>query len=92
MPLNEQDQINLLKDIINNHQMDCCGSVSDCEQLERLIKSLMVNNNINHNVKNILEEIYNYSQTGIYTNNLDHHIESHQQQLSQWVTDMNQFS
>lgn len=92
MPLNEQDQINILKDIINNHQMDCCGSVSECEQLERLIKSLMVNNNINYNVKNILEEIYNYSKTGIYTNNLDHHIESHQKQLSQWVNDMNQFS
>jgi len=92
MPLNEQDQMNLLKDIINNHQLDCCGSVSECEQLERLVKSLMVNNNINQNVKYVLEEIYNYSQNGIASSNLDQHIESHQQDLSQWVTEMDQYS
>ncbi|WP_077214288.1 YtzH-like family protein [Bacillus dakarensis] len=92
MPLNEQDQMNLLKDIINNHQLDCCGSVSECEQLERLVKSLMVNNNINQNVKTVLEEIYNYSQNGINSSNLDQHIESHQQDLSQWVNDMNQYT
>ena len=44
MPLQYQDQVNLIKDILTNQQTDCCGSVSEYEQLERLIKSLMVNN------------------------------------------------
>lgn len=89
MPLNQQNQLELLKDILRNHQLDCCGSVSELEQLERLVKSLMTDSNLNNEV---LEQIYSYSQNGINSNNLDTHIEAHQQQLSQWVNDMNQFS
>lgn len=89
MPLNQQHQVEVLKDILSNHQTDCCGSVSELEQLERLAKSLMVDSNLNNQV---LEQIYSYSQNGINSSNLDNHIESHQQQLSQWVSDMDQFS
>ena len=32
MPLQYQDQVSLLKDILTNHQTDCCGSVSEYEQ------------------------------------------------------------
>lgn len=92
MPINHTDQVNLLKDILNDHQMDCCGSVSECEQLERLIKSLMTNSNINSNVKNTLEEVYHYSQNGINSTDLDQHIEYHKDQLSQWVNDIDQYS
>ncbi len=92
MPLGQQDQLNLLKDILSNHQTDCCGSVSECEQLERLVKSLMVNGNINQNVKTVLEEIYEYSQYGINSSQLDNHIESHQNELSQWVHEIDQLS
>jgi hypothetical protein len=92
MPLNNQDQVNLLKDILNNHQTDCCGSVAECEQLERLVKSLMVNNDIHDNVKNVLQEVYTYSQSGINTSNLDDHITTNQAHLAQWVNDIDQFS
>lgn len=92
MPLNSQDQVNLLKDILNNHQTDCCGSVAECEQLERLVKSLMVNNDIQDNVKSILQEIYTYSQTGVYSSDLDNHITNNQTQLAQWVNEIDQFS
>jgi archaellum component FlaC len=92
MPLNDQDQVNLLKDILTNHQTDCCGSVSECEQLERLVKSLMVNSNINNDVKTVLQEIYHYSQNGINTSDINAHIESNQQRLSGWVSDIDQFS
>jgi hypothetical protein len=92
MPLNYQDQVNLLKDILNNHQTDCCGSVAECEQLERLIKSLMVNGDIDHNVKNVLQEIYTYSQAGVNAGNLDDHITTSKNQLTQWVNDIDQFS
>ena len=92
MPLQYSDQVNLLKDILTNHQTDCCGSVSECEQMERLIKSLLVNSNIDQNNRNVLEQIYSYSQNGINSTNLDEHIESHQQQLSQWVNSIDQLS
>jgi hypothetical protein len=92
MPLDLQDQVSLLKDILSNHQTDCCGSVSECEQLERLVKSLMVNTQIDQNVKNILEEVYTYSQHGAQTADLEQHILSNQENLSQWVTNIDQFS
>ncbi|WP_338472041.1 YtzH-like family protein [Niallia sp. XMNu-256] len=92
MPLQYQDQINLIKDILTNHQSDCCGSVSECEQLERLVKSLMANNQINQQDTNTLDQIYYYSQGGVNAANLEQHIESHQQQLSQWVDNMDQLS
>ncbi|PLS02030.1 YtzH-like family protein [Neobacillus cucumis] len=92
MPLSHGDQVTLLKDILNNHQTDCCGSVSECEQLERLVKSLMVNTQIDGNVKNILQEVYQYSQNGTQSSDLDQHILSNQENLSQWVNDIDQFS
>ncbi|WP_312469942.1 YtzH-like family protein [Neobacillus sp.] len=92
MPLNHNDQVTLLKDILNNHQTDCCGSVAECEQLERLVKSLMVNTQVDENIKNILQEVYQYSQHGAQTADLDQHILSNQNNLSQWVNNMDQFS
>lgn len=85
MPLTHEHQVNVLKDILYNQSTDCCGTVAECEQMERLIKSLMANTNIDHSIKNILEEIYYYSQAGKNTNSLDDHITGHQDQLSQWV-------
>lgn len=92
MPLSYENQISLLKDILNNHQSDCCGSVSECEQVERLVKSLMVNTEIEQNVRIILEEIYRYSQDGINSANLDAHITSHQNDLHNWVDEIGRFS
>ncbi|HZG71372.1 MAG TPA: YtzH-like family protein [Chondromyces sp.] len=92
MPLDYHDQMHLLKDILSNHQTDCCGSVSECEQLERLVKSLMVNTNIDANIKPVLEEIYRYSQGGVYSSDLDNHIEAHQSNLSEWVDQVNSYS
>ncbi|MBI0576668.1 MULTISPECIES: YtzH-like family protein [Bacillaceae] len=92
MPLSHQDQVTLLKDILSNHQTDCCGSVAECEQLERLVKSLMVNTQVDQNVKSILQEVYQYSQNGAQTADLDQHILSNQENLSGWVSNIDQFS
>ncbi|MCM3569644.1 YtzH-like family protein [Neobacillus mesonae] len=92
MPLSHLDQVTLLKDILNNHQTDCCGSTAECEQLERLAKSLIVNAQVNQNVKNVLEDVYNYSQQGAQTADLDQHILTNQENLSQWVNDIGQYS
>lgn len=90
MPLDQQHLVTILKDILVNQQIDCCGSVSECEQVGRLVKSLMVDESINDHTKDILQEIYSYCQKGINSTDLDQHIESHQQELSQWVTNMDQ--
>ena len=82
----------ILKDILTNHQSDCCGTVSECEQLERIIQSLMNNDQLDASVKSTLSDIYYYSQSGKYSSDLDQHISSHQQQLSQWVNDFDQYS
>ncbi|WP_226673608.1 YtzH-like family protein [Rossellomorea aquimaris] len=92
MPLNSQNQMQLLSDILSNHSTDCCGSVSECEQVERLVKSLMVNADIHENVKPVLQEIYQYSQSGISSSDLSNHITTNKDNLSQWVTDMNSYS
>ncbi|WP_299739385.1 YtzH-like family protein [Rossellomorea sp. y25] len=92
MPLNSQNQMQLLSDILSNHSTDCCGSVSECEQVERLVKSLMVNADIHENVKPVLQEIYQYSKSGISSPDLSNHITTNQENLSQWVTDMNSYS
>ena len=91
MPISYQDQLNLLKDILQNHQEDCCGSVSECEQIERLVKSLMANENIDQNVKAILNEVYSYGQQGTYVEDLSSHIESHQNHLENWVSSIGDF-
>jgi hypothetical protein len=92
MPLSQHHQVTLLKDILNNHSSDCCGSVSECEQVERLVKSLLTNGNINEQLIPTLNEVYQYGQNGKYTSDLDNHINTHQVQLSEWVNNMNEFS
>lgn len=92
MPLSHEHQISLLKDILNNQQTDCCGSVAEYEQVERLVKSLMINMNINNDIKNVLTEIYDYSKTGISSNNFEAYITSNQDNLTQWVEEIDSFS
>jgi predicted Zn-dependent peptidase len=92
LPIQYRDQVSLLKDILSEHQSECCGTVAECEQLERVIKSLMVNSNTNQNVKSVLEDVYFYSQSGKNSASLDIHIEAHQDQLSQWIQDIDSFT
>ncbi|MEH6945793.1 MULTISPECIES: YtzH-like family protein [Peribacillus] len=92
MPLSHEHQLSLLTDILSNHKTDCCGSVSECEQVKRLAAALLGNQHIDSHVKTILTDIYTYSQNGINTNNLEEHITSHQDSLTQWVDDIHQFS
>ena len=92
MPLSQQHQVTILKDILTNHQSDCCGSVSECEQVERLVKSLLANGQVNEQIIPTLNEIYTYSQNGINTDNLDNHINTHQNQLSSWVNSIDQYT
>ncbi|MRX72706.1 hypothetical protein GJU40_11155 [Bacillus lacus] len=92
MPLEYKHQVGLLRDILSEHEQDCCGTVAECEQVERLIKSLMVHTNLDSNLKPILQDIYDYSQSGRNSSELDNHILQHKNELTQWVSDIDQFS
>ncbi|WP_170007971.1 YtzH-like family protein [Bacillus fonticola] len=86
MPLRYEDQLHVLQDLLTNHSTDCCGSISECEQIERLAKSLLTNGNVEQNITAALQEIYTYSQQGAQSGGgVNTHISSHQQQLQQWV-------
>lgn len=92
MPLDHQHQMTILKDILSNHKEDGLGTVSECEQVERLAKSLIANESITNELKNTLTDVYSYSQQGKSATDLDAHVNSHEEQLSQWVEDFNTYS
>lgn len=92
MPLNHQDQLMVLRDILTEHSLDNCGTTSECQQLERLIQSLLTNDAVNADVKQLLQEVYPYSQKGTLSSDLNQHISSHSTQLTQWVENFNSYS
>ncbi|MDX5474206.1 MAG: YtzH-like family protein [Bacillaceae bacterium] len=92
MPLTYQDQMHLLKDILADHQIDCCASVAEYEQLERVIKSLIANTEVDQNVKQVLMDIYSYSQTGRGSDDVTNHVTSHQDNLTSWIDSIDQYS
>lgn len=92
MPLNEQHQLTILQDILKNHQVDCCGTVSECQQLERLIQSLIGNQQVDEQMKNTLMDVYNYSLHAQNSKNMDDHINQHQDELSMWIDDLGSYN
>ncbi|WP_458412177.1 YtzH-like family protein [Schinkia sp. CFF1] len=92
MPLNEQHQLSILQDILTNHQVDCCGTVSECQQIQRLIKSLLVNQQVDEQIKNTLLDVYQYSQHGQNTKNMDVHITQHKDNLSAWIDEIGNYN
>lgn len=92
MPLNEQHQLSILQDILTNHQVDCCGTVSECQQIQRLIKSLLVNQQVDEQIKNTLLDVYQYSQHGQNTKNMDVHITQHKDNLSTWIDEIGNYN
>ena len=89
VPLTQLHQFTVLKDILSNHQSDCCGSISECEQVERLVKSLLAQGIDQEHIVPVLNEIYQYGQNGKYSSDLDNHITTHQTQLTGWIDNIN---
>lgn len=85
MPLDYTHQLELLKDILTNQLEDCCGTISECEQLQRVIASLHEKGNLDNEARELLESIYAYSSAGKGSPDLDSHINTHRDKLAQWV-------
>ncbi|MBM7704873.1 YtzH-like family protein [Metabacillus iocasae] len=92
MPLSYQNQMDMLKDILSNHQSDCCGTVAECEQVERLIKSMLATGFQSEQMTSTLQHVYEYTQAAKNCQHLDQHIQTNQQNLSQWVSELTTLS
>ncbi len=92
MPLSHHHQMSVLKDILSNHQADCSGTTSECEQVERLATSLIGNTNVNNDVKTVLTNIHDYSTSGQSAEDVNSHIHSHNGNLSQWIESMDNYT
>lgn len=88
MSITYEHQVHLLKDLLSNHLTDFCGTKSEYEQINRLIQSLVNNNQLEQQTKQLLKDINKYSEHGLQATNIYHHIQDHQQQLSQWINDI----
>ncbi|WAA10082.1 YtzH-like family protein [Fervidibacillus albus] len=91
MPLHYTDQLQLLKDLLEDHKFDGFGTISEYEQIERLVKSLMANEQVDEQTKFILQEIYRYGQNGKYLRNAAEHVENYQNELTEWVDQIGHF-
>ncbi|MCT2535030.1 YtzH-like family protein [Aquibacillus koreensis] len=86
MSLNVNDQLHVLYDLLSEQSEDCCGSVSECQQIKRLVQSLISNESVNNQeLQQLLPEIYNYGRKGEIAQNLEEHISTNQQNLKTWV-------
>ncbi|TYR82093.1 hypothetical protein FZC66_00395 [Priestia megaterium] len=92
MPLNSQHQMDMLKDILSNHQSDCCGTVAECEQVERLAQAMLEKGTASDQVHHTLQNVYEYTQTAKNAVHLNKHIETNQQNLSQWIQELSTLS
>lgn len=88
MPLSSNDQLHVLYDIISEHSEDCCGSVSECQQIQRIVQSLQTKNGLSS--ADLLNNIYSYSKQGESVNDLNQHINNHQSQLTDWANSIQQ--
>jgi hypothetical protein len=85
MGLNRQHQLQLIKDILTDHQLDCCGTVAEYEQVGRVIQLMLAKEDLDADIRQLLTDIYDYSQKGTSVSSIDAHIEEHQSHLSEWV-------
>ncbi|WP_407272248.1 YtzH-like family protein [Radiobacillus sp. PE A8.2] len=89
MPLNVNNQLTVLTDLLREQSEDCCGSVSECQQIKRIVQSIISNNSIDdQQVMQLLPEIYNYGRQGELVQNLDEHITTNQDNLKTWLTSL----
>lgn len=62
MGLNRQHQLQLIKDILTDHQLDCRGTVAEYEQVGRVIQLMLAKEDLDADVRQLLTDIYDYSQ------------------------------
>ncbi|WP_085991523.1 YtzH-like family protein [Oceanobacillus senegalensis] len=87
MTLNTNNLLTLLHDILDEQSVGCCGEVSEYQQIRRLVKNMMSNNEItNEQLLQLLPEIYNYGRQGENAQNIEEHITVNKNNLKTWMS------
>ncbi|MGP4108250.1 YtzH-like family protein [Virgibacillus sp. L01] len=93
MTLTVHNQLRLLQDILSEQTEDCCGEISEYQQIKRLVQAMMANNSIsNEQLLQLLPEIYNYGRQGEIAQNDAEHITTNQENIETWVSAIQQTS
>ncbi|MFD1171243.1 YtzH-like family protein [Oceanobacillus picturae] len=93
MSLTTNHQLVLLLDILDEQSGECCGNVSEYQQIKRLVQSMLSENRITDTqLAHILPDIYSYGTQGENTANVPEHITANQANIEQWIGTINQFT
>lgn len=85
MTLSATDQLKLLHDLLDEHIRTQSGSVSEYQQIKRLVQSLTAKEKItDEQFTEILPEIYNYGLQGENVQNLTEHIATNIDNIENW--------
>jgi hypothetical protein len=91
MSLTVNHQLELLLDILDEQQSECCAQVSEYQQIKRLVKSMMANNKItDEQLLQLLPEIYNYGRQGESVQNQEEHIVTNKTNIDNWISAIEQ--
>ncbi|HLS09415.1 YtzH-like family protein [Lentibacillus sp.] len=91
MTLTTHNQLQLLHDILTEQTEDCCGEISEYQQIKRLVQAMMANNSISdEQLLQLLPEIYNYGRQGEIAHNDEEHILSNRENIETWVNAIQQ--
>lgn len=86
MVLNTYDQLIVLVDLLSEQAEDTTGSIAECQQIKRLVQSLMANQSVDdQRLTQLLPEIYNYGHQGEIAQNLEQHITTNQANIKKWI-------
>ncbi|WP_080875054.1 YtzH-like family protein [Oceanobacillus timonensis] len=89
--LSLQNKLQLLCDILDEHQSGSCVSLNEHAQLERLAASLLAHENLSgQDIQNVLTNIQQYGKDGTAASDLSMHIDNHQEQFSHWINTVQQ--
>ncbi|GAA0433674.1 MAG: YtzH-like family protein [Bacillota bacterium] len=91
MTLNVNNQLTLLKDLLDEQKLDCCGNVSEYQQITRIVQSLMNNSNVtDKQLMQLLPEIHYYGKEGEKTQDIEQHITANNDNLNNWINAIHQ--
>lgn len=91
MTLTIQHQLGLLRDILDEHSGECCGSVSECQQIIRIVESMLHNDSVyDEQLLHLLPEIHAYGRQGEASENMEGHIAFHKENLDIWINAIRQ--
>ncbi|MFD1453658.1 MULTISPECIES: YtzH-like family protein [Oceanobacillus] len=91
MQLSIENKLQLLCDILDEHQSNSYGSPNEYAQLERLTASILAKKDLSdQDIQDVLTSIHQYGKTGTGVSDCARHIENHQDQISRWINTVQQ--